>query len=236
VPQDAQHTVEIVGVVGGVGSPILHGDDVMRVVIKGVQDPAKLAEIALAVNRRPGGILTAPRDDADRKRGVTAPHRAGDAIELWVLAGSPSLQLLFGRLDLASGKLELAPPAIGEDEEIANAIAVLETSAMSGALETLKRNCAKPAASKALFDALAKGKRKELRERTAMAVEACGAAAVEPLIRALESDPEMTVRGTAALVLGKLGDKRAKPALEKAAKSSDPTLSYAAGEALKKLQ
>jgi HEAT repeat protein len=44
------------------------------------------------------------------------------------------------------------------------------------------------------------------------------------------------VRSRAATALGRVGDKRARPALAKAAKSEDANLSWAANNALKKLE
>lgn len=237
VKPEGYATYPIVAIVGGVGAPILQGDDVTRAVIKVIKDPKQLATIALAVNRRAGMLLDGPRDDQQRKQGVSAPKLAGGAVELWLMAGSPGLSLYHGRLDLASGKLELAEPEASPGEELDNAIAALDGSGYVAALDTLKQHCADPKASKALFAALATGAREDLRARAAMAVEACGAAAaVEPLVRALEQDKATAVRATAAATLGRLGDKRARPALEKAAQSKDDGVAYSAKEALKKLR
>lgn len=235
LPRDAYPTYQIVAVAGGLGSPILQGDDAMRAAIKGTQDPGKLAAIALAVNRRPAMLLERANDDDQRKHKFTAPVLAGGAVEFWVMTGSPGLTLMRGRLDLATGKLELAEPPRDDSEVIAGAIAGLQGAGYTIALDTLKQRCTNPAVSKALFDALEHGQKDDLRARAAMAVEACGAAAVEPLIHALENDPVVSVRATAAGTLAKLKDKRARPALEKAAQSSDSYLAYAAKEALKKL-
>jgi hypothetical protein len=58
---------------------------------------------------------------------------------------------------------------------------------------------------------------------------------VEDLARTLTSDPSYKVRVQAALVLGKLGDRRAVPALVKALKDSHPTVRTVVCGALGKL-
>lgn len=63
-----------------------------------------------------------------------------------------------------------------------------------------------------------------------------GAAAVDALIHAMEDDKSNTVRWKAATALGAIGDTKARPALEKAAKSESPEVQYAAKQALGKLK
>src|SRR5512138_1420887 len=58
---------------------------------------------------------------------------------------------------------------------------------------------------------------------------------VDDLARTLASDPSYKVRVQAALVLGKLGDKRAVPALVKALKDSNATVRAVSCGALGKL-
>jgi hypothetical protein len=234
-PPDGPPPYEVVAIVGGAGQPILRGDEAMRAVARATQDPVKLAEIALAVNRRSGAVLQAPQDDHQRTRGVTAPAIANGALSFWAVLGGPGLELVQGRLDLSTGTLELGAPSAGDDEAITNALSRLSGSGYVSALATLKPHCANPKVSQALFEAIARGAKEDLRARAAMTVEACGAAAVEPLIQALETDKSLSVRATAAGVLGRLGDPRAKPALEKASRDSDSYLASVAKEALQKL-
>ncbi|HEY1557840.1 MAG TPA: HEAT repeat domain-containing protein [Kofleriaceae bacterium] len=229
-------------VVGGVGSPILHGQDVMRAVLKATRDPALLARAAMAINQRAGQVLDVASDDYQRKRGVTAPTLSASALDFWVMAGSPSRSLYHAHLDLAALSLDLQSPVVPDAEQLADAVSLLivatagNTQTYDSALDLAIKHCGDAAVRKVLFDALAHGKQDEFRARVATALKACGAAAVEPLIATLEKDPSANVKGTAAGVLDDLGDARAKPALEKAANSSDATVSYMANDALKKFK
>lgn len=235
LPQDAYPTYMIVAVAGGLGQPILQGDEAMRAVIRATRDPVKLAEIALAINRRAALLLRDPRDIQQRNKGVAGPAIAGNSLDFWIMTGSPGMTLMRARLDLATGKLELGDPASSSDDVIADAIKALAGANYEGALDTLKQHCTDAKARTALFDALANASKEDLRWRAAMAVEACDASAVEPLIKALETDKSVTVRTAAARVLGRLRDPRAKPALEKASREQDAHLASAARDALREL-
>jgi HEAT repeat protein len=59
---------------------------------------------------------------------------------------------------------------------------------------------------------------------------------VDALIHTLEHDKAPLVRGQAANALGAIGEARARPALEKAARSDDANLAWAANHALKQLK
>jgi HEAT repeat protein len=75
-----------------------------------------------------------------------------------------------------------------------------------------------------------------VRAGAADAAAGCGAAAVDPLLRAMEQDKAPAVRWKAAAALGAAGDARARPALEKAARGDNPELQHAAKQALGKLK
>jgi len=242
VPMDAYKTYPVVAVVGGLGKPILQGPDVMKAVIAATRDPKLLASATMVVNRRVGQILDSAGDDLQRKRGVTAPALSATALDFWVLSGSPYRNLYHAHLDLGTLAFTFQEPAVPDSEQLANALAVLATATAGRtqtydlAIDLAVKQCSDPAARKALFEALATGKQEEFRMRVATALKGCGPVAIDPLIATLEKDPSSNVKGTAADVLGQLGDPRAKPALEKAAQSSDSTVSYMAKDALKKLK
>jgi hypothetical protein len=233
LPQDAYPRYTYVAIVGGVGSPILEGDAVLQAVAKATPDAKHLAELAIEIGR-PGMLLEAPRDDVQKKRGVTAPAIANGALDYWFMTGSPSLELAHGHLDLASGKLDVTFPEPGEDEVIADLAARVKQYPDVGSLNELAKKCANSTARAALFDVLASHAKDEMRWRAAAALQACGAVAVDPLIAAL-ADKSSDVRVAAAMALGQIGDARARPALEKAAKSTDSALAAEATAALKKL-
>jgi HEAT repeat protein len=86
-----------------------------------------------------------------------------------------------------------------------------------------------------LLRALGSLPRPETRAAIADVAHKCGAAAVPPLIDAMENDKSRMVRPRAASALGRIGDGRARPALAKAARSEDANLVWAANNALKKL-
>jgi HEAT repeat protein len=62
------------------------------------------------------------------------------------------------------------------------------------------------------------------------------AATVPLLIKLLASDKDPNVKRHAATALGQIGERAALPALERAARDSDPYLSQAASEAIKMIQ
>lgn len=242
VPADAYSGGTLVGVVGGLGGKIVERDELVRAVIAAKPDARTLARVALWVARREGEILEAPRTDEQRKAKVGPPAIAGGALVFWVWTAGVGRMLQHARLDLATGALELgaAPAGPGAaDDAIAQAIAMLASpgATMHGAaLKTLAGACTNPKARQALLDALAHHGRDETRRLAALESRACGAAAVDPLIHALEHDRSADVQAQAVATLGDIGDPRARPALEKAARSEDYGLAIVAKDALKKLK
>jgi len=220
-PADGNRSYTLVAIAGGVGQPILQdGPAIAKAVAAATKDTLTLARVGLLIGHRRGEILTAPSTDQQRKANVKPPAVAGNAVEFWVLTSGVGRNLLHARFDLGTAQLELGAPPVSAGDVVANAIATLADSNVgihAEALRTLAQHCSEDAARKALFDALAKHARDETRAAAAEAAPACGASAVDALIHALETDKARLVRGKAALALGEIGDRRAKPALEKAA-------------------
>ncbi len=239
-PADGVRPYAIVAVAGGPGGKIHERDEVMRAAIAATRDAAALARLALLVSRKQGELLLGATTDEQRKAKVTAPAIAGNAVEFWVWTTGVGRMLERGRLDLATGAVAYGPPPVGQDDAVANAIAALAGTSVSMhamALKTLGGACASdPKARQALLDTLAGHTRDDTRAAAADAAPACGAAGVDALIKAMEQDRSNTVRWKAATALGAIGDAKARPALEKAAKSDSPELQYAAKQALGKLK
>jgi len=240
VPLDAENLPKIVAIAGGLGSPILEGRDVTRAAIKATKDPTTLAKIALAVEQRGGELLTAPKNDEQRQAKVGPPSIAGNTLTFWLWTSGVGRMLYLARLDLSTGALELGGPPVSQDDRIAKAIEALAGTSLSmhqHAIETLAAACATdPKARQAVLDAAAHHDREETRAVAVDASPACGAAAIESLIKIMEGDAASTVRWKAAKALGEIGDAKARPALEKASNSSDPNVKSAATRALGKLK
>lgn len=243
VPADGMRPYAIVAVEGGVGGKLLERQEVIRAAGVATQDPVKLAQLAILVFRKQGALLMGATTDEQRKAKVTAPQAipGGGGIELWIWTTGAGRMLEHYRLDLARATLEyVAPAPPSADDAVASAVASLagtSTSMHAAALKTLAGLCATdPKAKQALLDALAKHSRDDTRAAAAQAASACGGAAIDPLIRAMEQDKANLVRWKAAAALGVIGDAKARPALEKAAKSDSPEVSYAAKTALGKLK
>jgi hypothetical protein len=242
VPADAYSGGTLVGVVGGLGGKIVERDELVRAVIAARPDARTLAQVALSVARREGEILDAPKNDEQRKAKVAAPTITGGELVFWVWTSGVGRMLQLARLDLSTGSLDLGapPPAAGaSDDAVAQAITTLASPSVTqhgAALKTLAGACSTPKAKQALLDALAKHPRDETRRLAALESRACGASAVDPLLHALEHDKSADVQAQAVTTLGDLGDVRARPALEKAAKSDDYGLAMIAKDALKKLK
>lgn len=220
-PADGVRSYTLVAIAGGVGQPILQdGSAIAQAVSAATRDALTLARVGLRIGHRRGEILTAPSNDQQRKANVKPPAVTGNRVEFWVLTSGVGRNLLLGRFDLATAQLELGTPPVSAGDVVANAIATLADANVGihpEALRALAQHCSDDAAKKALFDALAKHAREETRAAAAEAAPACGASAVDALIHALETDKARLVRGKAALALGEIGDRRARPALEKAA-------------------
>ncbi|HLL22123.1 MAG TPA: HEAT repeat domain-containing protein [Kofleriaceae bacterium] len=236
-PADGMRPYQVVAVAGGLGKPIL--DDktaILRAVSDATRDAKTLARVGLLLGQRDGEILTSASTDAERKANVAAPKLAGSKVEFWILTTGVGRELQHVTLDLTSAMLSFAAAPTSQSDVIANAIASLSTPNVAlhaEALRTLAKQCATPAAKQALFDALAKHPQEQTRAAAAEAAPGCGAIAVEPLIHALGHDPARLVRGKAAFALGALGDKKAIPALQKAATTD---IAAAAQIALDKLK
>jgi hypothetical protein len=239
VPEDGRAGVMLVGVVGGLGGKILEGRELMKAVIAGKPDVKTLARIALRVAQSDAELLDAPGDPEQRRAKVRPPAFAHNELGFWVLTTEVPRLIERGKLDLTTGALELTELPVSHAKAIENAIASLmgvSVSMHAKAARTLAEACADPRAKAALLSALGTHPRPESRAEVADAVHKCGAEAVAPLIDTMEHDKSAMVRSRAASALGRVGDKRARPALAKAAKSEDANLVWAANNALKKLQ
>lgn len=237
VPANGTRSYQVVAVAGGVGKPIL--DDkaaIMRTVLAATKDPRTLAQVGLLLGQREGEILTAATTDAERKANVAPPKLSGTKLEFWILTTGSGRQLQRVTLDLDTATLTFGSAPVAQSDVIANAVTSLATANVAlhaEALRTLAQQCATPAAKQAFFDALAKHPQEQTRAAAAEASPACGAIAVDPLIHALGNDPARLVRGKAAFALGAIGDKKAIPALQKAATTD---IAAAANIALDKLK
>lgn len=128
-----------------------------------------------------------------------------------------------GRFQSNEGTMALVAALKDKDIEVRGAAAVaLGDYADAAAIEPLER---------ALED-----KAEFVRAQSARALGANGSAArraVPRLIKLLTSDKEQEVKRQAATALGRIGDRAALPALERAERDPDPYLSQAALEAIK---
>jgi hypothetical protein len=239
VPPDGYSSGSLVGVVGGVGGKIVENRELVRAVIDAKADARTLARVALWVARREGEILDAPQNDEQRKAKVGPPAIAGGSLVFWVWTTGVGRMLQLGKLDLSTAALELGSPPVAQDDRIAAAIAALggtNPAMQSSAIQTLGAACADASAKQALLGALASHPSDEVRRQVALALKSCGPPAVDALVGALEHDAAKFVRTQAARTLGEIGDARARPALEKAAKSDDYGLAILAKDALAKLK
>lgn len=229
----------LVGVVGGLGGKALEGRDLMKAVIAGKPDHKTLARVALRIAQSDAELLDAPNDDEQRRAKVRPPTIARNALVFWVWTTEVPRLVERGKLDLTTGELALTELPVSHAKAIENAIASLtgvSVAMHARAARTLAEACDEPRAKAALLSALGTHPRAESRAAVADAVHKCGPDAVEPLVDTMEHDKSAMVRSRAATALGRVGDKRARPALAKAAKSEDANLSWAASNALKKLQ
>ena len=242
IPPDGVRPYVIVGVTGGPGGKLVEDSaELIRAAIAATQDAPTLARLAMLVHHRAGELLLEATTGEQRKAKVTAPAATESAVDFWIWTTGVGRMLLRLRLDLATGALDAVQPgASPAAAAMAAAIAALAGTSASmhaAALKTLGGACAAdPKARQALLGALAGHARDDARAAAAAAAPACGAAAVDPLIRAMEQDKAPTVRWKAAAALGVLGNVRARPALEKAARSDSPELQHAAKQALARLK
>jgi hypothetical protein len=239
VPDGAYAGGTLVGVAGGIGGKILDGRELMTAVIAGKPDKQTLARVALRIAQSDAELLDAPTDDQQRKARVRPPTIARNNLVFWVLTTEVPRLIERGKLDLTTGAFELTALPVSHAKAIENAIASLtgvSVSMHAKAARTLAESCDEPRAKAALLSALGTHPRAESRAEVADVVHKCGADAVAPLTDTMENDKSAMVRSRAASALGRVGDKRARPALAKAAKSEDANLAWAANNALKKLQ
>ena len=229
---------KLVGVAGGRGGQLLEGRDLMKAAIAGKLGKPMLARLALWVAGDDGKVLDRATSREQKKAKVGPPAIARGALTFWVWTTDLPPMLERGRVDLATGGVELVlqpgSPAAG----ISNAMTTLASNHVSRhamAIKTLADACAEPRARQALISALASHPRIKTRVVIAEEARRCGATAVDGLITAMEQDKSAVVRSEAARALGRIGDSRARPALAKAVRGQDANLAYAAGNALKKL-
>ncbi|HET7504627.1 MAG TPA: HEAT repeat domain-containing protein [Kofleriaceae bacterium] len=235
-PGDEDSEVKLTGVVAG--KPV-DGRDLMRAVLDARPDRKTIAKLALAVAQREGDILDAATTPEQRKARVRPPALARNALTFWVWTTDVPRSLERGTVDLATGAVEIAPPAMPRDAMIAHAIATLGGVSVlrhPAAIRTLADACSDPRARQALVSALASHPRPRTRVAVADQIHRCGAAAVDPLIAAMEQDKAAMVRSQAALALGRVGEPRARPSLAKAARSEDANLAWAAKNSLGKIK
>jgi hypothetical protein len=240
VPPDGENLPTYVAITGGLGSPILQGRDITRAALKATKDPSLLARVAMAAEQKGGELLTAPQNDQQKKANVGPPVIAGNTLTFWLWTSGMGRMLMLAKLDLTTGALELGGPPVSPDDRLAEALEALAGTSLSmhqHAIATLAAACTgDPKARKALLDTATSHQREETRATAVEASTACGAAAIDTLIKVMEHDASTTVRWKSAKALGDIGDAKARPALEKAATSSDANVKSAATRALGKLK
>ncbi|MEJ7599693.1 MAG: HEAT repeat domain-containing protein [Kofleriaceae bacterium] len=229
------------------GGKVLSGPDAMRAVIaSGSQDARALATYASHLLARGAAPLV---DGADvmappaHKALIKAPSIASGKLEFWSYqpqVGAPVL--LHTQLDLASLAIvstraeKLASPAQDTVETARAKLAASAFDQKKGA-EELGKLCADPRVPAILANALATHKVPDTRAAVAKAMVGCkDAASVKALITAL-GDAQVPVRKWAAESLGAIGDRSARPALEKLAKTEqEPDAQVSIARALDKLK
>ncbi|HEY5920917.1 MAG TPA: HEAT repeat domain-containing protein [Kofleriaceae bacterium] len=226
---------------------VLRGQDAMRAVIAtGTKDAHALAAYSsylLAHGADPltsGDGVSAPPPE---KALIKPPVLAGTSLEYW------SYQPQIGAPVLLHTKLDLTTLAIastkaekyggGGKDAVEAARAKFSMSAYDqkqGAAE-LGKLCSDPRVPKILATELAGHKVPDTRVAVAKAMAGCkDAASVKALVAAL-ADKHAAVRKWAAESLGAIGDRSARPALEKLAQSEqDPDAKVSAQRAADKLK
>lgn len=196
------------------------------------------AALKLAALRNPATIpaLVSVLDDPSeriRALAITALARVGDSSLAPLIAARLSndkkpfvrkaAAYALGRFRSSEGTAALTAALKDKDAEVRGAAAVaLGEYADASAIAPLEG---------ALAD-----KSEFVRAQSARALGVNGRAAtgsVPLLAKLLTSDTEQEVKRQAAIALGRIGDRAALPALEKAERSHDPYLSHAALEAIK---
>lgn len=229
----------LVGVVGGAGGKIVEGRELISAAAQGKADATTLARVAMWNAGDDGDLLTAAGNAEQRKAKVGPPAIKGTTLTFWVWTTDEPRILERGSADLSTGGVELGPLPVKPDIMISNAIKTLLGPSVRrhvAAIEVLAALCTNPRARQSLLAALSSHPRDRTRAAVIDAVHKCGAAAVDPLIYAMENDKSAMVRTRAASALGRVGEGRARPALAKAARSEDANLVWAAKNALGKLK
>jgi hypothetical protein len=235
---DESLSPKLVGVAGGPGGKILDGRDLVRAVIEAKAPPAALAQVAMWVALDDGKLLSAATTRQQRKAKVGPPAITGNALSFWATTTDVPPLLEHGKVDLATGMLDLVPQPRPLKIVIANAMTTLDSVAVSrhvAAIKALAQVCSDPRARQVLLAALGNHPRDKARAAIADEAHRCGPPVVDGLINAMERDHSGLVRREAAAALGRIGDPRARPALAKAVRGEDANLAYTAGNALKKL-
>ena len=238
VPDDEVAPVKVVGVVGGVGGKVVEGRELVRAAIEGKPDRRTLARVALWAAQDDGEVLDAPKTAEHRKAKVGPQAVARGALAFWVWTTDVPRTLERGKLDLTTGALDIAPLPVSHEVAINHAMTTLGSVSVARhevAIRTLAAACNEARPRAALLAALGSHPRAKSRAAVADEVHRCGAAAVDPLISAMQHDRSPLVRRQAAMALGRIGDARARPALAKAARGDDGDLAWTASNALKKI-
>jgi hypothetical protein len=228
----------LVGVAGG---KVVEGRELVLGVIAAKAAPKLIAQIALWVAQRDsdGTILDAAATQQQRKAKASGPAVKSGQLVFWVQTTEEPRMLEVGKVNLATGLVEIAAQPMPHDAAVNLAIATLGGGGVSrygDAIQTLVAACSEAKPRQALLTALARHPRDRTRAAIANQVYKCGASAVAPLINLMEDDKSALVRSEAANALGKAGDSRARPALAKAARGEDANLAWAAKNALGKLK
>lgn len=226
---------------------ILAGADAMRAVVAtGSQDAHTLATYAsyllqdAAVPLVDGAGVSVPPAE---KALIKPPSLAGTTLEFWTY--QPPIdrpRLLHTRLDLSTLKIDstpaekLASPALDAVETARAKLAASAFDQRKGA-EELGKLCADPRVPGILASTLATHKVPDTRAAAAKAMAGCkDAASVKALVAAL-GDGHVGVRKWAAESLGAIGDRSARPALEKLSKTEqEPDAQVSIARALDKLK
>jgi hypothetical protein len=224
VPEHGNSTGAVVA-----GGKVLQGLDGLRAVMSATQDTEQIASVAL--------LFAGWGQGSDI---LDTPTRSGDTLTFKVHGGPGKALDYDATVDLTTGNVNATPSqqAMSAGDVVTRAIQLLPSknkTDWSMAIAGLAEQCtaSKPARD-ALLGAIKSHVSAEARVEAAKAAAACGPAAVDTLVAALD-DPDTNLQAWAASSLGKIGDARARPGLEKAAKSSDAGVQYAAQSALKKL-
>ena len=227
---------------------VLRGQDAMRAVIAtGTKDAHALAAYSSYLLAHGADPLTSDKGVSappPEKALIKPPAITGSSLEYWTYQpqiGAPVLlhtKLDLGTLAIASTKAERYQGGGGKDavDVAREKLARAPFDQKQGAAE-LGKLCGDPRVPKILAAELAGHKVPDTRAAIAKAMAGCkDAASVKALVAAL-ADKHAAVRKWAAESLGAIGDRSARPALEKLAQSEqDPDAKVSAQRAAEKLK